>query len=68
VSVVYLLFLAWKIANAAPVRYRRLAVLPESAGADKRPVKARCRRPVWRFRSNLSRLTPVPGPEESISP
>jgi threonine/homoserine/homoserine lactone efflux protein len=32
VSVVYLLFLAWKIANAAPLRFGRLAVQPESAG------------------------------------
>jgi threonine/homoserine/homoserine lactone efflux protein len=31
VSVVYLLFLAWRIANAAPVRYGRLAVQPDTA-------------------------------------
>jgi len=30
VSVVYLVFLAWKIANAAPVRYGRLAVQPDN--------------------------------------
>ena len=30
VSVVYLLFLAWKIANAAPVRVGRLAMQPDS--------------------------------------
>ena len=31
VSVIYLLYLAWKIANAAPVRYGRLAVQPDTA-------------------------------------
>lgn len=34
VSVAYLLFLAWKIATAAPVRYGRLAVQPDSAGLE----------------------------------
>jgi len=34
VSVVYLMFLAWKIANAAPVRYGRLAVQPDSGGME----------------------------------
>jgi len=32
VSIVYLLFLAWKVATAAPVRYGRLAAPPEAAG------------------------------------
>jgi len=31
VSVAYLLFLAWKIANAAPARFGRLAVQPDNA-------------------------------------
>ena len=37
VSVLYLLFLAWKIANAAPVRYGRLAVQPESSTLTVKP-------------------------------
>ena len=34
VSVVYLLYLAWKIATAAPVRHGRLAIQPDSPATE----------------------------------
>ena len=34
VSVVYLLYLAWKIATAAPVRHGRLAIQPDSQATE----------------------------------
>ena len=36
VSVFYLLYLAWKIATAAPVRYGRFGVQPDSGNPEKR--------------------------------